>query len=98
MPTHSNIRHEFEHRGLSISEWARSRGFSTALVYQVLTGKRKAVRGQSHQIAVALGLKEGIVADMSDLPFESGRKYSNTEASPNPNSEQTNTLEKEEKK
>ena len=82
MPTHSDIRNEFERRGLSISEWARSRGFSTALVYQVLTGKRKAIRGQSHQIAVALGLKEGILADLSDLPFESGKKYPSTEDKP----------------
>lgn len=70
MPTSDEIRHEFDVRGLSISEWARQRGFSTALVYQVLGGKRRARRGQSHRIAVALGLKEGIAAEMSDLPFE----------------------------
>lgn len=70
MPTSDEIRREFDLRGLSISEWARQRGFSTALVYQVLRGKRRARRGQSHRIAVALGLKKGITADMSDLPFE----------------------------
>lgn len=69
MSSCEEIRNEFAQRGLSISEWARTRGFSTALVYQVISGKRKAVRGQSHRIAVALGLKDGIDADIDDLPF-----------------------------
>lgn len=74
MPTTDEIRHEFEQRGISISEWARTRGFSTALVYQVMSGKRKALRGQSHQIAVALGMKQGILANIADLPFEAINK------------------------
>lgn len=72
MPSHEEVRLEFTQRGLSISEWARTNGFSTALVYQVIAGKRKAVRGQSHRIAIALGLKEGIDADINDLPFVRG--------------------------
>lgn len=70
VPTPQEIRREFALRGLSIAEWARLRGFSTALVYQVLSGERPAVRGQSHRIAVALGLKEGVAGEISDLPFE----------------------------
>ena len=73
MATAEEIRREFALRGLSISEWAREQGFSAALVYQVLGGKRRALRGQSHRIAVALGLKEGIVAEISDLPFQTRR-------------------------
>lgn len=57
----SQIRTAFAEAGLSISEWARINGFSGSLVYQVLDGKRSCVRGQSHQIAVALGLKDGVV-------------------------------------
>jgi gp16 family phage-associated protein len=49
----------FEDAGISVAEWARTRGFSTGLVYQVLEGNRKCMRGQSHRIAVALGLKRG---------------------------------------
>ncbi len=45
--------------GVSIAEWARINGFSGGLVYQVLDGKRKCLRGQSHKIAVALGVKAG---------------------------------------
>jgi len=51
------IKTEFQQQGVSISTWARSRGFDSRLVYAVLGGKNKASRGRSHLIAVALGLK-----------------------------------------
>jgi len=35
-------------------------GFSETLVHEVLTGRRPCKRGQSHNIAVALGMKAGI--------------------------------------
>lgn len=57
----------FEMSGTSVSEWARVRGFSAVLVYQVLDGRRKCMRGQSHQIAVALGLKQGLIMGMDEL-------------------------------
>lgn len=43
--------------GLSVVDWANERGFAVALVYAVLSGRRKCLRGESHRIAVALGLK-----------------------------------------
>lgn len=67
--TPDEIRAEFAFHGLSIAEWARVNGFSASLVYQVLSGKRAAVRGECHKIAVALTLKEGEIADLDDLPF-----------------------------
>lgn len=57
----------FEMSGTSVSEWARAQGFSAVLVYQVLDGRRKCLRGQSHQIAVALGLKQGLILGMDEL-------------------------------
>jgi gp16 family phage-associated protein len=57
----------FERSGISISEWSRVNGFSAILVYQVLDGQRKCRRGQSHQIAVALGLKQGVVMGIDEL-------------------------------
>lgn len=57
----------FEASGWSVAEWARLQGFSTGLVYQVLEGRRKCMRGQSHRIAVALGLKPGEMMDLSQL-------------------------------
>lgn len=47
----------FTERGITISEWALERRFNPSLVYQVLAGTRKAIRGSSFQIAVALGMK-----------------------------------------
>lgn len=57
----------FERSGISVAEWARVRGFSTGLVYQVLEGRRKCMRGQSHQIALALGLKRGVALGIEEL-------------------------------
>jgi gp16 family phage-associated protein len=61
------VRAVFEDSGISVAEWARARGFSTSLVYQVLEGRRKCVRGQSHQIAVALGIKQGSIVSVQEL-------------------------------
>jgi len=66
-PFAKNVRSIFVESGISIAEWARAEGFSTALVYQVIEGKRQCVRGQSHRIAVALGLKEGVICDLVQL-------------------------------
>lgn len=53
------VRQVFLDEGISVAEWARDRRFSPALVYSILRGRIHATRGQSHQIAVALGLKKG---------------------------------------
>ncbi len=43
--------------GISMRDWADARGFNPDLVYQVLSGRRKCLRGQSHLIAKELGMK-----------------------------------------
>ena len=58
--TADQVRLELQAKGVSISEWALANGFASNLVYEVLRG-RPAKRGQSHKIAVALGLKHGEV-------------------------------------
>jgi gp16 family phage-associated protein len=45
----------FRAKGIAINQWSEERGFNTSLVYAVLQGKRKCLRGQSHQIAVPWG-------------------------------------------
>jgi gp16 family phage-associated protein len=57
MPTSADIRNLFRANGISVSAWARARGFSPALVYRVLRGDASCCRGKTHEIAVALGLK-----------------------------------------
>jgi len=56
-----------EGSGISIVESARENRFSCGLVYQVLEGKRRCLRGQSHKIAVALGLKAGQLTNVQTL-------------------------------
>lgn len=63
----SDVKLIFDESGVSVAEWARVNGFSSTLVYQVLDGKRKCLRGQSHQIAIALGIKKGISMDAEQL-------------------------------
>lgn len=57
MKTKEEAAQWFADRGITISEWALARKFNPSLVYQVLAGTRKAVRGDSFKIAVALGMK-----------------------------------------
>lgn len=71
--TKAEVLHEFRVRGISISAWARSMGFSSPLVYQVIAGTKQGIRGQCHDIAVALGMKEGVRGELRDLPFSSSR-------------------------
>jgi gp16 family phage-associated protein len=54
----SQVKERFAQEGVSIAEWARARGFNCVTVYRVLSGKLKGARGEAHDIAVALGLKE----------------------------------------
>ncbi|WP_083491122.1 DNA-binding protein [Stenotrophomonas terrae] len=61
------IRQEFARRGVSISAWARTHGYSKQLVYQVLAGRKRCVRGQCHEIAVRLGLKTGVIGTVADI-------------------------------
>ena len=63
----SDVRGEFELRGLSIAGWARTHGYSAQLVYRILAGKISGRRGQSHEIAVRLGLKRGLAGSIQDL-------------------------------
>lgn len=65
----SAARDRFQASGTSISDWARARGFSISLVQSVLAGKRACLRGESHAIAVALGIKAQ-VAPPGPLPVE----------------------------
>ena len=64
--TPEEVREEFRYKGISISKWSIANGFSPNLVYDVLAGRRNPTRGQTHNIAVKLGLKSGeIVQDIA---------------------------------
>jgi gp16 family phage-associated protein len=57
--TKDQIKERFSREGKSFAEFARENNFKLSLVYSVLDGRGKGLRGQSHNIAVALGIKGG---------------------------------------
>ena len=68
MKTAREVRDEFEQKGESISEWAIDNGFAPSLVYRVLTGDSMPKRGKSHDIAVLLGMKNGLASPSRARP------------------------------
>ncbi len=55
--TPDQVKQEFIEKGIPVSTWAETRGFTPQEVYKVLNGQSKGNYGRAHQIAVALGLK-----------------------------------------
>jgi len=67
LKTRKQVRDEFARKGWSVSAWSRKHGYSQTLVVDILNDneanpKRKCLRGESHNIAVQLGLKNGEVS------------------------------------
>lgn len=58
--TPEEARAWLSYEGISIAQWAREHGFSDQLVREILKGKKRCLRGQSHNIAIALGMKRGV--------------------------------------
>lgn len=58
--TLQEVRKAFENGGVSVSDWAETHGFRRENVYAVLSGRTRGLRGQAHQIAAALGLKQEV--------------------------------------
>ena len=57
--TAAEARADLQAKGISITQWSIANKFSPNLVFEVLGGRKKCVRGQAHEIAVKLGLKDG---------------------------------------
>jgi gp16 family phage-associated protein len=60
-----HVRSEFARKGVQIADWARVHGVNPQLVHNILSGKpgRSYRSGQSHRIAVLLGIKDGEIVD-----------------------------------
>jgi len=57
------IREALARIGKSHSEVARELGVDRAVVRGVLYGHLKGARGDAHKVAVALGMKDGVIVD-----------------------------------
>lgn len=51
------------YQGITVSQWARDNHVNHSLVYEILAGRKKCLRGMSHNIAVKLGMKAGVITD-----------------------------------
>ena len=60
--TREEAKEDLIRKGISISAWAKEHGFNRTLVHSVLDGARPCRFGQSHKVAVLLGIKEGEIA------------------------------------
>lgn len=63
--TLKQVREEFRRSGRSVVSWAKEHDVSVNLVYEVFKG-RACHRGQSHKIAVLLGVKDGIIEEQRE--------------------------------
>ncbi len=57
------VRTDFDRRGVNVSKWARNHGLTRQAVFDVISGKTKGKRGDSHKAAVLLGIKDGVIED-----------------------------------
>lgn len=48
-------------RGLSVAEFAREHGLKAHTVFDIFRGKRIGRRGEAHNAAIALGMKQGVI-------------------------------------
>ena len=63
--TLKQVRDEFRRSGRSVVSWAREHNVSVSLDYEVFKG-RACLRGQSHKIAVLLGVKDGVIEEHAE--------------------------------
>ncbi|GKS85555.1 DNA-binding protein [Acidovorax sp. SUPP1855] len=59
--TAAEARAWLDYQGISIAQWSRENKVSDALVREILAGRKKCMRGMSHNIAVLLGMKNGVI-------------------------------------
>jgi gp16 family phage-associated protein len=55
--TADEVKKTLYEQGLTLKEWAEKNGYKPVQVYRVMRGENKALYGEGHRIAVAIGLK-----------------------------------------
>lgn len=63
MKTPAEVKEEMRRRGETAVSWARKHGVSANTVGRVLNGEAKCLYGESHKIAVLLGIKDGEIVE-----------------------------------
>lgn len=73
LKTREEVRAEFDRTGASVSAWAAKHCLPRHVVEGLLSGKLKGRRGQAHNAAVLLGIKDGVVSDLSEMTDDNWR-------------------------
>lgn len=55
--TPDQVRANFRQSGVTVTQWAKDRGYDRQAVYRVIGGRDKANFGTAYKIAVDLGMK-----------------------------------------
>jgi gp16 family phage-associated protein len=63
LKTRQEVLRDLRRKGVSIAEYARRIGFDRMTVYHVLHSEKPCNYGKSHKVAVALGIKDGVISD-----------------------------------
>jgi len=63
MKTREQALAEIRRSGQTVCGWARKHGFSPRLVRAVIYGVVKGKWGESHKIAILLGIKDGVIVE-----------------------------------
>ena len=60
-----------DRHGVTIHEWAHAHAFTPGVVYALLQGRTRGLRGEAHQVAIALGMKPApALSELSPLTVE----------------------------
>ena len=70
--TPQQAKEALERKGVSVAAWSVANGFNPNLVHMVLSGARKPTRGQTHNIAVKLGINPVHFGILIDANMEIG--------------------------
>lgn len=63
LKTREEVLADFARKGMSIRRWAIEHGVQPATANAVLKGRLRGRIGESHKVAVLLGLKDGEIAE-----------------------------------
>ncbi|WP_342595496.1 DNA-binding protein [Salinicola lusitanus] len=59
----AQARERLDQRGISLAEFSRINDLNPNLVSDLLAGRKKGLRGESHRAAVLLGIKQGFLPE-----------------------------------
>lgn len=63
LKTRAEVKQDLIRQGITITAWAVKNSFNPHHVRDVLRGRAKGNFGESHKIAIKLGIKDGVIVE-----------------------------------